>query len=223
MTEGPKEAGRRASDKTATPVSRNGWLLLLLPLVALTTAAAGWVAVPVVSGLIHTYGVRDVRAEVAWRTVTPEFGDTTRCAKCHGAASDLLHTKQHATVGCQSCHGALNEHEDNPEFGVVTPSSTVCLTCHLDAVGQPEHLATIKLEDHYVTTCLACHNPHSAIAKNPPIVSHKIIDIPTCVTCHGPGQFRQPSMRHPSVTDTTDEECLACHVKGSGPGMKETS
>ena len=198
-------------------------LVILAVLISALTAVGLWVAVPLVKGLIFEYGVKDDRAQVAWRTVTPEFGDANGCARCHATQHDALHTAMHTTIGCQSCHGALNEHEIDPSVGVITPSSAVCVRCHTQAQGQPEWLHTVVLKKHYTDACLACHNPHTSTANHPPVVSHKIIDIPTCITCHGPDKFRHQSIRHPDVTGSTDDTCLECHAVGSGPGMEDTN
>ena len=205
------------------PRRRSPRIIALFILASLTTAAFIWVAVPVARGVIHDFGVRDNRAEVAWRSVVPEFGDARGCARCHTAERDRLHSAQHDGIGCQSCHGALAAHEEHPNIGVRTPTSGVCLTCHFEVEAQPITLRTIIPAKHYISTCLACHDPHTSVAKRPPVVSHPLTDLPACITCHGPGTFRQRSIRHPDVTKQADESCLQCHKAGSGPGMEATN
>lgn len=200
-----------------------GRLVTLFLLIGLLTAAVLWVAVPIARAVIHDYGVRDNRAEVAWKSIVPEFGDARGCARCHDTEHTRLISNQHQKIGCQSCHGALAEHEAKPQVGVVTPSSAVCLKCHIKVQGQPDALHAIVTSKHYIATCLACHDPHTTVAKHPPVVSHPTKGIPACITCHGPGQFRQPSMRHPDVSRQTDASCLQCHKAGSGPGQEATN
>jgi hypothetical protein len=207
----------------AAPRRRNRRVTALFILASLTTAAVIWVAIPIAQGVIRDFGIRDNRAEVAWRSIVPEFGDAKGCARCHGTEADRLHSAKHDGIGCQSCHGALAEHEQHPNVGVRTPSSVVCLKCHTRVEAQPITLHTILPAKHYIATCLACHDPHTSVAKHPPIVSHPLKDLPACVTCHGPGTFRHQSFRHPDVSGQSDASCLQCHQAGSGPGMEVTN
>ena len=172
--------------------------------------------------VITSFSVKADRAEVAWRSVVPKFGDAKGCSRCHTEEHALLISDEHSNIGCQSCHGSLAEHDANPEIAVDIPNSKVCARCHVKTIGQPSAFHTIIPAKHYVATCLACHNPHSTQAKHPPIVSHPIKNLPKCITCHGPEKFRRPSLRHPDVTAQEDKLCLECHKSGSGPEMGET-
>jgi hypothetical protein len=215
---------RRDSETVSTkPPRRNARTIALFVMGALTTAAIIWVGVPIAQGVIHNFGVRDNRAEVAWRSVTPEFGNALGCARCHDTEANRLHSLQHDGIGCQSCHGALAEHEADPAIGVTTPSSAVCLKCHTKVDAQPTFLHAIVPADHYIATCLACHDPHTTEAKRPPVVSHPLKNLPACITCHGPGQFKARTFRHPDVTRQSDASCMQCHKAGSGPGMEATN
>jgi hypothetical protein len=222
-TSGSGKGRRGANGDPASPRPRNPRAIALFILGALTTAAVIWVGVPVAQGVIHNFGVRDNRAEIAWRSIVPEFGNAKGCARCHSTEADRLHSAKHDNIGCQSCHGALAEHETHPSVGVVTPSSAVCLKCHIKVQAQPSELHTIVPAKHYIATCLACHDPHTTAAKHPPVVSHPLKNLPACITCHGPSSFRARTIRHPDVTRQSDASCLECHKAGSGPGMEATN
>lgn len=216
----------RTPDRDAqarAPESRRTRVAALFILGSLLTAALIWVIVPVAQGVIHNFGVRDNRAEVAWKSIVPEFGNARGCARCHATEADRLHSAKHENIGCQSCHGALADHEQSPSIGVKTPSSAVCLKCHTKVQAQPDVLHTIVASEHYVATCLACHDPHTTSAKRPPVVSHTLQGIPACITCHGPSAFKARTIRHPDVTGQSDKSCLECHEAGSGPGMEPTN
>lgn len=213
--------GRDAAE--GAPGPRRTKLAALFVLGSLVTAAVIWVGVPLAQGVIHNFGVRDNRAEVAWKSIVPEFGDARGCARCHSTEGDRLHSAQHANIGCQSCHGALAEHEEHPTIGVKTPPSSVCTKCHIKVDAQPDALHAVVLSEHYVATCLACHDPHTSQAKRPPVIGHPTKGIPTCITCHGPASFKARTIRHPDVTGEADSRCLECHKAGSGPGMEPTN
>lgn len=219
-----KNAGGQGSINNSGPVRPTAARFsVLVVLGALTTAAVLWVVVPVAQGVMHDFGIRDNRAEIAWRTIVPQFGNARGCAKCHETEALRLHSAEHTGIGCQSCHGALADHETHPDVGVVTPSSAVCLKCHVAVSAQPAALHTIVPARHYIATCLACHDPHRSSAKHPPVVSHPLKGLPACITCHGPQAFKSRSVRHPDVTRQSDASCLQCHKPGSGPGMEATN
>lgn len=175
-----------------------------------------WFAIPVANGVIAAYSFRGDRAQAAWQTIVPEWGDAKKCGACHTIERDRLVKAKHAGIGCQSCHGALANHEASPAAGTSTPTSVICLTCHTDAQGQPDTFLGITPEQHYVSSCLSCHDPHTGISNRPPVVSHTLQNLPACVTCHGPEAFKSRQIRHPS-TSTADSFCLSCHLAGRGP------
>lgn len=194
------------------PARRAIWLTLSAAVVAIVV----WYAIPVASGVVATYSFRGDRAQAAWQTIVPVWGDAHNCGTCHQTERDRLTTAKHAGIGCQSCHGAQADHEKSPQGGTQTPTSAICLTCHTDAQGQPATFLAITPKDHYVASCLSCHDPHTGISNRPPVVSHTLKGIPACVTCHGPDSFKAQSIRHPS-TSTADTYCLSCHAEGRGP------
>ena len=156
-----------------------------------------------------------------WAALEPNFAGPGLCGRCHEIESAKATAAAHAGIGCESCHGALGDHAlaspGSPEMAarLVVPTDAICARCHVSTLGRPEAVRQIVLADHYVAECLQCHDPHTAISRRPPVVSHPLANLPPCVTCHGPDGFKARNLRHPAVTD--DEPCLACHALGRGP------
>lgn len=199
------------------PTRRAIWLTLSVAIVAIVV----WYAIPVANGVVAAYSFRGDRAQAAWQTIVPVWGDAKKCGACHTIERDRLTTAKHVGIGCQSCHGALAGHENSPAGGTQTPSSAICLTCHTEAQGQPGNFLAITPGEHYVSACLSCHDPHTGISNRPPVVSHTLKGIPACVTCHGPDAFKERQIRHPN-TSSADTYCLSCHLEGRGPEASAT-
>jgi hypothetical protein len=212
------------------PRSRRGALRGLAVIVGLsaTLAVVFFAGAVALASFSSEYGFHPDANTAAWRVRPPAFGAVGQCASCHEPQYAKLTSATHAGIGCESCHGALGTHAlaspgtPEAEVDVVTPSDTVCLTCHVAATGRPEGFRQVVPADHYVTTCLQCHDPHTGISKRPPVVEHPLERLPECVTCHGPEGFKARDQRHPTVSDE-DEFCLSCHLPGRGPDDAEAS
>jgi hypothetical protein len=184
----------------------------VLSVVMFVGAAMAWS--PYVDFSLH----RDSDA-VARAAMPLSYAASGVCERCHTAEAGRLATAGHAAIGCQSCHGALIEHADAPDPRTVTvtvPTDAVCIRCHSQAEGRPVGFRQIIPTQHYVSACLACHDPHTAIARRPPVVQHPLDNLPACLTCHGPDGFKARNQRHP-VIDNDDKACLECHGPGRGP------
>ena len=202
-----------------TQQRRRGRTILLAVVGTGVIAAAVWAALPRASDIVSAFSFKADRAQFAWRSIDPTFGNAKNCGKCHDTELTRLTSAKHGNIGCQSCHGGQAEHEYSPEGGTRTPDDSICLTCHITSQGQPDSFLTIVPKDHYTSSCLACHDPHTGISNRPPVVSHKTTGLPACVTCHGPDGFKQQSIRHPD-TSSTDKFCLSCHLPGRGPEVE---
>jgi len=156
-----------------------------------------------------------------WAALTPTYAGSSLCPRCHAVESTKASTAAHAGIGCESCHGALGDHAlaspGTPEMEarLAVPKDQICTTCHVTTEGRPATVRQIVPADHYVRFCLQCHDPHSALARRPPVVLHPRANLPPCVTCHGPDGFKARNQRHPTVA--SDELCLDCHASGRGP------
>jgi Cytochrome c554 and c-prime len=150
------------------------------------------------------------------------FADTGICAACHLPEAQKLSLVTHAGIGCQSCHGPLLAHSlaspgtTGATGTIAVPTDDVCVRCHVQAVGRPAAFRQIVPTVHYVSTCLQCHDPHTGIARRPPIVEHPLANLPPCLTCHGSDGFKQRNQRHPAGS-SDDKPCLDCHASGRGP------
>jgi len=193
---------------------------VIVAIVVFTGAAMAWS--PYLDFSLH----RDVDAK-AWAAHDLTFGSSATCGRCHAPEAARLASQGHASIGCQSCHGPLLAHveagtsADASSVPVAVPTDEVCLRCHVQAEGRPATLQQIVPSAHYVPSCLACHDPHTTVAKPPPVVQHPLDNLPPCLTCHGPEGFKARNQRHPPGTND-DSQCLSCHAPGRGPEASET-
>ncbi len=163
---------------------------------------------------------RDSNAR-SWAALQPSYANSSICATCHAPEGARLASAGHAAIGCQSCHGALLEHAlASPDVAgakvkIAIPTDEVCIRCHVQADGRPATSLQIVPGDHYISACLECHDPHTAIARRPPVVTHPLANLPPCLTCHGPDGFKARNQRHPSGS-MDDGACLECHAAGRG-------
>jgi hypothetical protein len=196
--------------------------LLKVGLLAAVLSVGFFAAAGIASSTYAEYGFHPTANAAAWAAHPLSFAGTAACQTCHAPQSAEASAGSHAGIGCESCHGPLLAHaravEADPTSVATleTPTDALCVTCHAQAVGRPGGFRQIVLADHYVAACLQCHDPHTAIARRPPVVSHTLEHLPACVTCHGPEGFKARNQRHPTV-GTDDAYCLSCHLAGRGP------
>jgi hypothetical protein len=206
------------------PRTRRGGFLAAVAIVAgaaalsialFVGAAMAWN--PYVDYSLH----RDVDAR-SWAALEPAFAEAGLCAACHEPETSRLTSARHAGIGCESCHGPLLGHSlASPDVAgdfvtVAVPTDGVCVRCHVQAVGRPADFRQIVPTEHYVPVCTQCHDPHTGIARRPPVVLHPLDGLPPCLTCHGPEGFKSRNQRHPVVVGD-DKPCLDCHAPGRGP------
>ena len=215
----------RGAWDSVRPRTRRGAVLA----VAGTLAGAGVLSVVLFAGAVMAWSPyldfslnRDVDAR-AWAAQPLAFANPGMCTGCHGTETGRATSARHVGIGCESCHGPLLEHAladeaaDAETVAVARPTDVVCVNCHAAAEGRPAGFLQIVPAEHYVAACLQCHDPHTGIARRPPIVEHPLDRLPPCLTCHGPEGFKTRNQRHPTGT-ADDKPCLECHAIGRGPG-----
>jgi hypothetical protein len=199
---------------------------LLLATIAGLSLGAGAVG----ATLYGQFGYHPGRNADAWAIRPLQFVGPAGCAACHPDEATTVSGSHHAGVSCESCHGPLAGHPANPgsspapelllistteqaaaPTGTATPvqaTTTLCLTCHLAAVGRPTGFPAIDPATHYSgPDCVVCHDPHAAVAPHPPAVLHPLAGLPDCTVCHSPLGMRPLPADHPSWTGS----CFACH------------
>lgn len=187
----------------------------VLSIVLFVGAAMAWS--PYLDFSLH----RDVDAR-SWATLDQSFANRGMCAGCHAPETTRETSAKHAAIGCESCHGPLLAHAlASPDAAgatvtVAVPTDVVCVKCHVAAEGRPAGFRSIVPAEHYASVCLQCHDPHTGIARRPPVVLHPLDRLPPCLTCHGPEGFKARNQRHPAGT-ADDKPCLYCHAAGRGP------
>lgn len=152
---------------------------------------------------------------------TAGYAGAGECASCHQAEVAATRGGEHQALGCQGCHGAGLAHVLAPRaapasVNLVTPTEDACVRCHTRVAGRPATLQQVVTADHFLPVCLQCHDPHTAIAREPPVVQHPLDNLPPCLVCHGSDGFKARNQRHPEVT-ADDRTCLLCHAAGRGP------
>lgn len=214
---------------TGRPTTRRGALRAAAIILGLGAglSVVFFLGAAAVSSFTNEYGFHPVANANAWRELTPAYGDISLCVRCHTLEQRRLASATHAGIGCESCHGPLGSHafaspgSAEAAVAVAVPTDEVCVKCHVKAVGRPTSFRQIVPADHYISACLQCHDPHTAIARRPPVVQHTLSTLPVCVTCHGPEGFKARNQRHPT-TATSDKVCLSCHLAGRGPDENES-
>jgi hypothetical protein len=219
-------ASARQGWLSVRPRTRRGGLFGVLKIGALAgvLSVAFFVAAGIASSTVAEYGFHPETNARAWTAHQLSYGGAAMCATCHSPEYGKATTASHAGIGCESCHGPLLDHAiaaaDTPETlpAIAVPTNKLCLTCHAQATGRPAGVRQIVPSAHYVSACLDCHDPHTAIARRPPVVEHPLTNLPDCVTCHGPEGFKARNQRHPTVS-TDNSVCLSCHLTGRGPAQ----
>ena len=163
------------------------------------------------------FGYHPARNAASWAALTPDYADTSLCAKCHADQYARWQQSKHADVACESCHGALGAHAADPTAAKAGPDPTAddCLPCHQAATGRPSTFPQVVVATHYSgAICTQCHNPHTTIAESPAVITHTLANLPDCVTCHGPNALKPFPAGHQVVPDAT---CLSCHKPAANP------
>ena len=223
LTSSPLSLGAGRFWRSVRPASRRGAAIGAIAIAAGAIALAGIFFVgamvlwsPYVESVVKPDG--NARALAA---LQPAYAGTTSCARCHARESARASSAGHAGIGCESCHGPELDHAlagpGTPEVAAARalPTDALCTRCHVTTEGRPASVRQIEPSGHYVLACLQCHDPHTAIARRPPVVVHPLDSLPPCITCHGADGFKARNQRHPVVSG--DEPCLACHAPGRGP------
>lgn len=163
------------------------------------------------------YGAPHIQVSTAaWALRSPTYS-RANCASCHSDVSAAADAGPHGSLTCEVCHTPTASHPGSASGVVVylpTLTGAICSTCHATTPGRGASFPQIALADHYPgADCLQCHNPHTAMASQPPEVTHPLAHLPACTTCHRPAGLAPFPSGHQLVTDAL---CLSCHLTRDG-------
>ena len=143
---------------------------------------ARWAYIPADFGTLGFYragAIDDVRARPIG------YVGRAACEECHvgkywsdaddaeaASAANPVKDNRHFVLGCEACHGSLpahvvyqrkpeSERGDNKEPVPLVAADKLCLGCHLQVTGRPEHQPQVLVGDHGDNDkCESCHRPH---------------------------------------------------------------